>query len=197
MDYLSRVCLRRNPQSMRSKCDLTKVHKLMNILRFVHSQYAPDSLSDLLADARREGYAVPYAESWNLESLEAVVDAAEQSHSPIIAGFNGGFLRHSGREKPENLSYYTCFCQALNTAKVPVAFILNESDDLAQIRAAIELGFNAVMPENEGLEVEEYRQTGESRGAHRQAAWGLGRGADWTIACRTRRPQWKRHHDRS
>ncbi len=116
------------------------------------------SLSDMLADAQRQGYAVPYTESWNQESLEAVIDAAEESHSPIIAGFNGGFLRHSTRQKAENLAYYTGFCQALNMAKVPVAFILNESDDLAQIRAAIELGFNAVMPENEGLEVEDYRK---------------------------------------
>jgi ketose-bisphosphate aldolase len=116
------------------------------------------SLSDLLAEARREAYAVPYAESWNLESLEAVIDAAEESHSPIIAGFNGGFLRHPTRKKPENLAYYACFRKALDLAKVPVAFILNESDDLGQIRAAIEMGFNAVMPENEGLEVEEYRE---------------------------------------
>ena len=36
--------------------------------------------------------------------------------------------------------------------------ILNESDDLGQIRAAIDLGFNAVMPESEGLEIEEYRR---------------------------------------
>ena len=115
------------------------------------------SLSDLLAAAQREGYAVPYTESWNLESLQAVLDAAEESRSPIIAGFNGGFLRHSTRKRPENLAYYGCFRQALASAKIPVAFLLNESDDLGQIRAAIELGFNAVMPENEGLEVEEYR----------------------------------------
>jgi ketose-bisphosphate aldolase len=113
------------------------------------------SLSDMLSEAQREGYAVPYAESWNLESLEAVIDAAEESRSPIIAGFNGGFLRN--REKEENLAFYACFREALDTAKIPVAFILNESDDLFQIRAAIDLGFNAVMPESEGLDVEAYR----------------------------------------
>ena len=57
----------------------------------------------------------------------------------------------------KNMVYYACFRKALEMAKIPVAFILNESDDLGQIRTAIELGFNAVMPENEGLEVEEYR----------------------------------------
>ncbi len=115
-------------------------------------------LSDLLVEAQRHAYAVPYAESWNLESLEAVIDAANESQSPIIAGFNGGFLRHPGRKAPENLAFYGCYREAIDTAKVPVAFILNESDDLEQIRCAMKLGFNAVMPENEGLTVEAYRK---------------------------------------
>ena len=93
------------------------------------------SLSDMLADAQRQGYAVPYTESWNQESLEAVFDAAEESHSPIIAGFNGGFLRHSTRQKAENLAYYTGFCQALNTAEGSRGFHLERvrrpSPDLA------------------------------------------------------------------
>jgi ketose-bisphosphate aldolase len=115
-------------------------------------------LAGLLADAQRGAYAVAYTESWNLESLVAVVDAAQESHSPIIAGFNGGFLRHSARAHPENLAFYACFREALETANVPVAFLLNESDSLDQIRAGIDLGFNAVMPESDGLELEEYRK---------------------------------------
>jgi len=33
----------------------------------------------LLADARRGGYAVCYCESWNLESLQAVVEGAREA----------------------------------------------------------------------------------------------------------------------
>src|SRR5580700_602409 len=113
------------------------------------------SLSHMLADARTGGYGVCYCESWNLESLQAVIEAAEECNSPIVAGFNGGFLRHSSRPKPEDLSYYAGWRLALEESTVPVAFILNESDSLAQIRQAIELGFNAVMPENEGLDLNE------------------------------------------
>lgn len=115
-------------------------------------------LSTLLADAQQAGYAVCYCESWNLESLQAVIEAAEDSRSPIIAGFNGGFLRHHTRRHPENLAYYAAFRQAIATARVPVAFLLNESDSLDQIREGIDLGFNAVMPENEGLELDAYRR---------------------------------------
>jgi fructose-bisphosphate aldolase, class II len=116
------------------------------------------SLPSLLANASKDGYAVCYCESWNLESLQAVIEAAEECRSPIIAGFNGGFLRHRARAKPENLAWYTGFRCALERAQVPVVFLLNESDSLDQIREGIELGFNAVMPENEGLGLEAYRE---------------------------------------
>lgn len=116
------------------------------------------SLSLMLAQARREEYVLPYSESWNLESLQGVVEAAEECRSPIIVGFNGGFLRHEARKKPENLAYYACFREALQKVSVPVAFLLNESDSLEQIREGIALGFNAVMPESANLAVTEYKQ---------------------------------------
>ena len=51
-----------------------------------------ESIPSMLRRAVQEGYAVGYFESWNLESLQGVVDAAEQTMSPVILGFNGGFL---------------------------------------------------------------------------------------------------------
>jgi fructose-bisphosphate aldolase, class II len=116
------------------------------------------SMKDLLAAARAEGYALCYCESWNLESFQAVVEAAEDRQSPIIAGFNGGFLKHRTRPKPERLSYYAGLRRALVESSAPVAFILNETDDLAQIEEGIELGFNAVMVESDYLGAEDYLQ---------------------------------------
>jgi ketose-bisphosphate aldolase len=115
------------------------------------------SLQELLAQAQGGAYAVCYCESWNLESLQAVIEAAEETGSPIVAGFNGGFLNHPKRAKAEALSFYTGFRTALERTAVPVAFLLNESTDLDQIREGIELGFNAVMPDNEGMESAAYR----------------------------------------
>jgi ketose-bisphosphate aldolase len=112
---------------------------------------------EMLAAARRAGYAVCYCESWNLESLEAVMDAAEECRAPVIAGFNGGFLWHHGRAKPEKLAYYAGFWNALDRSTVPVALLLNESDSPEQIREAMSLPFNAIMVENEGRQQEEYR----------------------------------------
>jgi len=115
-------------------------------------------MTDLLLDARRRHYAVCYCEAWNLESFAAVLEAAEETDSPIIAGFNGGFLMHPQRNQPENLALYAGVGQALKAAPVPVAFLLNETDDVGQIRQGIELGFNAVMVEGDHLNAAEYRQ---------------------------------------
>jgi ketose-bisphosphate aldolase len=114
------------------------------------------SMKEILEDSRRGGYAACYCESWNLESLQGVVEAAEQERSPIIAGFNGGFLLRSGHTTVEKLGYFAALRAALNRATIPVAFLLNETDNFAQIEQGIALGFDAVMVENEFLPQEEY-----------------------------------------
>jgi fructose-bisphosphate aldolase class II len=116
------------------------------------------SLGQMLEDARRGGYAVCYCESWNLESLQAVLEAAEEVESAIIVGFNGGFLSHPSRPKPENLAFYAGMGLAVREAAVPVAFLLNETDSLSQIARGLDLGFNAVMVESAHLELDPYRQ---------------------------------------
>jgi len=116
------------------------------------------SMVQLLADAQRGGYAVCYCESWNLESVQAVIEAAEELDSPAIVGFNGGFLSHSSRCKPENLAFYAGMRLAICRSRVPIAFLLNETDNLAQIALGIELGFNAVMVESHHMELTAYRE---------------------------------------
>jgi ketose-bisphosphate aldolase len=114
-------------------------------------------MAQLLSDARRAGYAVCYCESWNLESTQAVIEAAEELESPISVGFNGGFLIHQGRSKPENLAYYAGFKLAASKSPVPIAFLLNETDSLPQIEEAIELGFNSIMVESPHMNKDQYR----------------------------------------
>ena len=65
-----------------------------------------ESIGVLMRRASRGGYALGYFESWNLESLQGVIDAAEQTRSPVIIGFNGGFLSSAGRRAAENLAWY-------------------------------------------------------------------------------------------
>lgn len=130
-------------------------------------------MHEILAHARREEYGVPYCESWNLESTQAVVAAAERVGSPAVVGFNGGFLEHTARPYPENLAWYAGVRLALESAKVPAALLLNESTNLQQIEHAIQLGFNAVMPDNEGMSLEEYRRLVKQvvAIAHQKGVW--------------------------
>ncbi|NUQ62494.1 MAG: class II fructose-bisphosphate aldolase, partial [Pirellulales bacterium] len=65
-----------------------------------------ESIPRLLAGCRAGGYAVGYFESWNLESLQGVLDAAEQTRSLVIVGFNGEFLSGTGRLVPERLALH-------------------------------------------------------------------------------------------
>jgi ketose-bisphosphate aldolase len=97
--------------------------------------------------AVRGGYAVGYFESWNLESLQGVVDAAEATRSPVVIGFNGDFLTRPDRLAEERLAWYAALGRAAAaTATVPCALIFNECPRDDRVRAAIELGFNLVMP---------------------------------------------------
>jgi ketose-bisphosphate aldolase len=104
------------------------------------------SFHRLIAHATNGDYAVGYFESWNLESLQAVIDAAEMTESPVIVGFSGLNLPDPRREMRERLELFAALgLSACASARVPVALLFNESPDLEWIEHALELGFNLVM----------------------------------------------------
>src|SRR5581483_2832193 len=104
------------------------------------------SFSDLMASAERGGYAVGYFESWNLESLLAVADAAEALRSPVILGFSGIYLPHPDRRVRDPLSVYAAMARDVGSnLPVPCCLLFNESPHLDWVQAAIGLGFQLVM----------------------------------------------------
>ena len=85
-----------------------------------------EAVGPMLRRAVEEGYAVGYFESWNLESLQGVIDAAEQSRAPIIIGFNGDFLSRPDRLAQERLDWYGALGKAAaESATVPCGLIFN------------------------------------------------------------------------
>jgi fructose/tagatose bisphosphate aldolase len=101
---------------------------------------------ELLSHARRGHYAVGYFESWDIASLEGVIDAAEQSHAPIIVGFNGEFLSRPDRDPPARLEWYGALGRAAaESASVPCAVMFNECPAGDWVERATRLGFNLVM----------------------------------------------------
>jgi fructose/tagatose bisphosphate aldolase len=107
---------------------------------------------ELMADAERGGYAAGYFESWNLESLLAVADAAEAVRSPVILGFSGLYLTHPARRVRDPLGVYAAMAREVGrNLSVPCCLLFNESPDLDSVLAAIDLGFGLVMYSDDGL----------------------------------------------
>lgn len=128
-----------------------------------------EAVGPMLRRAVEEGYAVGYFESWNLESLQGVIDAAEQSRSPIIIGFNGDFLSRPDRLAEERLHWYGALGKAAaESATVPCGLIFNECPLDDWVRSAVTAGFNLVMPADPHAPHDEYvRRVAElSRFAH-------------------------------
>lgn len=110
------------------------------------------SFQDLMAAAGQGQYAVGYFESWNLESLLAVADAAEAMRSPVLLGFSGIYLPHGERLTREHPGDYAALGLAVcKRLTVPACLVFNESPHLDWVTEAIELGFGLVMYTDEKI----------------------------------------------
>jgi ketose-bisphosphate aldolase len=110
--------------------------------------------NDLMAHAEREQYAIGYFESWNLESLMAIVDAAEATQSPVLLGFSGIYFDHPKRVRKEILSVYsTLGLEVCRQTSIPSALVFNESPHHDLVLEAIDQGFGLVMFSDDHLSV--------------------------------------------
>lgn len=103
-------------------------------------------MSEMLKMCQGKGFAVGYFESWNFESLKAVIEAAEEVTSPVIIGFNGGFI------KSTDIRYYASIGREVaNATEIPAALLLNEAPDICSVIKGIRYGFEAVMVDTSAL----------------------------------------------
>ena len=92
-----------------------------------------------------------------MESLLAVVDAAEQTNSPVIIGFGGQFVGSTKRKIKENIYHYGNLGKATaQHSKVPVALLLNEAHEVSMLMNGLQSGFNAIMLEGNGIPLKEF-----------------------------------------
>ncbi|MBX7235007.1 MAG: class II fructose-bisphosphate aldolase [Caldilineales bacterium] len=111
---------------------------------------------DLMAEAERGHYAVGYFESWNLESLLAVADAAEALRSPVILGFSGITIPHPQRLVRDRLAPYAALgLEVARSLTVPCCLLFNESPHLDWVFESIDLGFNLTMFSDEEMSAAE------------------------------------------
>jgi len=111
-----------------------------------------EPFNELMERAKHSNYAVGYFESWNLESLYAVADAAEATRSPVILGFSGIYLPHPDRVVHEKLEDLASLGRSVAEGmSVPTCLLFNESPAMDWVLHAIDLGFGAVMFTDEAL----------------------------------------------
>jgi ketose-bisphosphate aldolase len=97
-------------------------------------------ITTLLADARRQKYAVGAFNIVNLETLQAVMNAAEAENSPVIVQVWHGDLSHAG------LPYLSALARvAAESVSVPVALQLDHGQSYEQAMICIDAGFSSVM----------------------------------------------------
>jgi ketose-bisphosphate aldolase len=129
------------------------------------------SFHDLMTGAERDNYAVGYFESWNLESLLAVADAAEATCSPVILGFSGIYIPHPERIVRDRLAPYAAMGLAVcHKLSVPCCFLFNESPHLDWVFESIALGFNMTMFSDEEMGLAEQTDAVRQAVAHAHPA---------------------------
>ena len=80
-----------------------------------------ERIEQLMKAAQSGQYAVGYFESWNLDSLQGVIDAAEKTRSPVIIGFNGEFLSQRAGATTDELAAAKYIASQLKLLKIKPA----------------------------------------------------------------------------
>lgn len=98
------------------------------------------SSTPLLEKARKEGYAVVAFNVHTLEMLQGVVEAAEETRSPLILQTTVGTVKHLGPE------YVAAAARvAADVSNVPIALHLDHCTDFDLIVRCIRAGYTSVM----------------------------------------------------
>ncbi|MCL5281582.1 MAG: class II fructose-bisphosphate aldolase [Planctomycetes bacterium] len=97
-------------------------------------------MSELLVRARRSGYAVGAFEVWNLESIQAVIGAAEGLAQPVILQVGPGEADYAGMEDIAHAAIFHA-----RRAKVPVVLHLDHGDTFERVMQCLNHGFTSVM----------------------------------------------------
>ena len=105
---------------------------------------------ELLLDAQKNNYAVGAFNVNNMEIIQAIVGAAEETNSPVILQASQGAIKYAGIEYIASLGKLA----GLNS-KVPVALHLDHGTDFDQVMLCIRHGFTSVMIDGSRFPLEE------------------------------------------
>lgn len=106
--------------------------------------------TEMLAHALAAHSAVPAFATYNLEMVQAVTAAAEQTDRPVIMLAGSSHFHHAGRSALISMAL-----QAARTSTAPVGVHLDHSRDLAEIEECTKAGYSSVMADGSHLPFED------------------------------------------
>jgi fructose-bisphosphate aldolase class II len=105
---------------------------------------------EILASAKAGKYAVGAFNIHNLESLQAVVTAAQEENSPFIVAVTPSAIKYAG------LKYLAGLVKtAAENVDLPMSLHLDHGKDIETVMKCIEAGFTSVMIDGSHLDFEE------------------------------------------
>lgn len=98
-------------------------------------------MRQILDEAAKGGYGVGAFNVNNMEQIQAIMQAAQESQSPVIIQASRGALKYS------KMIYLRNLIQAAveDNPQIPVAMHLDHGNSVATVKQAIALGFTSVM----------------------------------------------------
>lgn len=98
------------------------------------------STKEILIKAQKEGYAVPAFNIHNLETIQTVLECAEDMKSPVILAATPSTVKYAEKE------YLIAIMEAASKKiSIPVAFHLDHHENTEDIKEIIKLGCKSVM----------------------------------------------------
>jgi fructose-bisphosphate aldolase class II len=108
---------------------------------------------EILAEARRGGYAVGAFNFNNLEQLQAIVHGAEAEQTPVFLATSEGAVHYAG------LDYLVALARtAAAGCRVPLVLHLDHGRDMELIAACIAAGYTSVMIDASNMPFEENKR---------------------------------------
>ncbi len=95
---------------------------------------------EMLIQARKDGYAVGAFNANNVETVKAVIEAAEEERAPVILQVSQGAIKYAGLEIATGIVR-----AAAEAASVPVVLHLDHGTSFLQNAQCMQVGFTSLM----------------------------------------------------
>ena len=108
------------------------------------------SSKEVLLKAMAEGYAVGAFNANNAEMVQAVIEAAQEEHAPVILQISQGAIKYAG------LEFATAMVKTVaDLATIPVVLHLDHGTDFDQNVKCLAVGFTSLMYDGSATPLEE------------------------------------------